>query len=594
MQTLRKVKKLLRHPVLFVQDAKKNRSDSLHGKNKGAGDFEKKKIANKVLIKKVSKKTQADQMIPNILNTKDESKDLKVLEKNVLNIKKPEENETVKKTPKNSTEKVKKVEPLLLANDLFVIDFSFDKSVTPDNKYIYLPWIKSHGDKLVSILNVDAKIVEMSIFKDLYKDGQRSKITKFIRDHPDLYRMILLGHLAAIKNKISGVIVTMDWTPSMRQLVYVCKELKIKTILIPHESVFADRNKYYLDIVSGARTPIADKILAWGDLQKDIFIERGYLSQNIEVVGSPKLDKYYNYEPVFDREIYFKLYGLDSSKKTLLFAAQPLDSQFDTSIARESQRQVIRDLFEIAELNNIQVIVRCPPSGDKLLNQELCQKIKSCPLFAKDELPFYSSSPEDSITYCDMVISINSTMLFEACLAKTAAVRTAYVAFDSIWDNLEIPAPKNKQELQKVVLGNVNSQITYSKKGMDWAATNFSNGKFDGGSIGRINSILEAFTCIDYDSYNSNCINSTNIGSLKSNKVISLHNKITELTKHVPEMLGFDSAVCARNLQDACYVDVFVKWGVSESQSKKIQDELSCSLGRPQMTGKTHETPHHR
>ncbi|MCR6501675.1 hypothetical protein MUO32_21785 [Shinella sp. CPCC 101442] len=50
----------------------------------------------------------------------------------------------------------------------------------------------------------------------------------------------------------------------------------LPTVLIPHESVFVNRSKYYWAPSSQASIPLSDVILGWGSLQKEIFAGRGY------------------------------------------------------------------------------------------------------------------------------------------------------------------------------------------------------------------------------------------------------------------------------------------------------------------------------
>ena len=62
--------------------------------------------------------------------------------------------------------------------------------------------------------------------------------------------------LVPLAKKVEGFIFTFDWAPVMRIIVQVCNDLDIKTILVPHESVFVDRSKYYWDPYANASVPI--------------------------------------------------------------------------------------------------------------------------------------------------------------------------------------------------------------------------------------------------------------------------------------------------------------------------------------------------
>jgi hypothetical protein len=106
------------------------------------------------------------------------------------------------------------------------------------------------------------------------------------------------NRLVQICTSIKGFIFTFDWTPAIRIIVDVCKELDIPTILIPRKSVFFDPDKYYYDIQwAQASIPAVYNICGLSEVQQKIFIGRGYLNEHFEIVGSPKLDRYKNYQP---------------------------------------------------------------------------------------------------------------------------------------------------------------------------------------------------------------------------------------------------------------------------------------------------------
>ena len=141
--------------------------------------------------------------------------------------------------------------------------------------FLYVPWIAEHGDALVRRIEDPAyEILPFDIMKDVDINENRRRILRFARSNPDLYRQMVVRRLVPIRTSVAGVIVTFDWAPVMRIIVSVCQELGIPTILIPHESVFVDRSKYYWDPSSHASIPLSDVILGWGSLQKEIFVER--------------------------------------------------------------------------------------------------------------------------------------------------------------------------------------------------------------------------------------------------------------------------------------------------------------------------------
>lgn len=357
--------------------------------------------------------------------------------------------------------------------------------------FLYVPWIAEHGDALMSRIEDPAyEILPFDIMKDVDNNENRRNILRFARSHPDLYRQMVVRRLVPIRSAIAGVIVTFDWAPVMRIIVSVCQELGIPTILIPHESVFVDRSKYYWDPSSHASIPLSDVILGWGRLQKDIFVERGYPAERFQIVGAPKFDTYHNYEPMLTRAQFATLFGLNPEKKIILFASQPLDSQLDTTRARESQRAAIADLLRYCETNNAQLIVRLPPSKDDILGLVLRNAILQSAYAAFDDATCYLVAPEEALFHCDIVTSVNSTMLFEGLLLGRCALSLKYVEFAQFWDRAGIPVVRSLEEAAPVLDRMLAGRWERDEDGMQWAADMFGIGAFDGQAAPRIRSFL--------------------------------------------------------------------------------------------------------
>ncbi|MGR5347215.1 hypothetical protein [Vibrio mediterranei] len=371
-------------------------------------------------------------------------------------------------------------------NDLS--DFDFDSA---DGLY-YVPWIRSHGDRVFQTINArtDLEIKAIPIFKDIESATQRHFISRMLRDDTDTYRRYLRKMLMPYAGVIQGLCVSMDWNLSMRVLVSVARELHIPVTLIPHEAVFACRDRYYKDIKFGADHPIADRILVWGQLQKNIFMERGYPEERIFVTGAPKFDTHHDYIPEFTRDMFCRLHGLNTNLPIFLFSAQPLDSQFNKAIAQQSQNDAISDLLDFCIEKNVQLIVRMPPSDEQILSGPLLSKLNSTPLAAIDQASLYMSSPEEAIYHSELVASVNSTMLFEAVLMDTEAVSTKYVEFDEIWHNAGIPSASNAEDLHALCEKVVANEFVVDASGMAWASENFSAGEFDGLASHRIADLL--------------------------------------------------------------------------------------------------------
>lgn len=454
--------------------------------------------------------------------------------------------------------------------------------------FLYVSWIIEHTNLLLEKLQSDEyELIEFDFSNDI--NLNRRDILHFARNNPVLYRKMVLKKLVQVRHLVDGFIFTFDWSPVMRIISSACEELGIKRVLIPHESVFVDRTKYYWDITSMASMPNADIVLAWGQLQKEIFIERGYPSKNIIVTGTPKLDKYKNYSPSISRDQFCGLYGLDPAKKTILFASQPLDSQLDKKLALTQQRLVINDLMEIINENNYQLIIRCPPSKDNILNLDLVRRIYSQNNVAVDDANCYLVGPEEALYHSDLVVSINSTMLFEGVLMGRPALSMKYIDFEQIWENVGIPVVKNIDQLRDQVSFIIN-EWRPSVEGMQWAADKLSVGEFDGQAGERIRNYL-----IDIAKNPEKLVLRQNaqsrlINNVKDDKVdvVGIHSPqslITSTQKYLLELLNANRRVQTEDGLDKpeiiASVDLFLQWGIT-SNAKKIKQAIAQRyLGRP-------------
>ncbi|MGR5448724.1 hypothetical protein ACP3V3_02825 [Vibrio sp. PNB22_3_1] len=359
--------------------------------------------------------------------------------------------------------------------------------------WYYVPWIKSHGDRLFGIINEysGAGIRPLPIFEGIQSAKQRHRISRIIKGHPDVYRRYLLKTLAPHAKRMCGVCVSLDWNLPMRLLAEVCKELCIPVVLVPHEAVFADRDRYYQDVRTGTDCPIADYVLVWGRMQKEIFVERGYPENRIAIVGAPKFDVHANYAAVFTRKMFLKLHGLTDQSPVLLFAAQPLDSQFDKKQAQLSQEQAVLDLVHLCHVKGLQLIIRMPPSDEQIFSASVQHLIDSSKGVSVDHASMYLTSPEEAISHVDVVLSVNSTMMFEALLMGKGAISTRYVEFDQIWADVGIPAVADIHLLADAIdVALLQGSVSTSEQ-MNWASEVFGVGEFDGKASVRIKAFLD-------------------------------------------------------------------------------------------------------
>lgn len=359
--------------------------------------------------------------------------------------------------------------------------------------FLFQSWIPEHTDKLIhSVRRSSTDFVDLDMFRDPSSKLERVEILRFSESHPDLFRRMALHKLSRYRNKAAGLVVTLDWIPAMRHIVYAASQLNLPTILVPHESVFAKESMYYTHPRLGIRVPACDLICAWGDLQERIFVERGYPSERIIKTGTPKFDYFDRARKSSDRSA-LALLGLAPSRPVITFAAQPLDSQYDKAKAREAQETALLCVINWAKHHKTaQVLVRMPPSRDEVFSQKIYKQINDLPNVVIDSSNLYLLTAEETIEASDVVISVNSTMLLEAALCGKVAIASKFLEFEQIWDNLKIPVARNSGELNSVLTkAFTDGSEIISLYNVEWAARAFSNGSFDGGAALRVGAVLK-------------------------------------------------------------------------------------------------------
>ncbi|MGQ3888982.1 hypothetical protein ACQUW5_08120 [Legionella sp. CNM-1927-20] len=360
--------------------------------------------------------------------------------------------------------------------------------------YLYLPWIEALTNKLMSHLDNSAthfRLLPLPIFTNTKTIQNRKKITFLARYAQPILDKILLNWLEPIASDIAGIVFTFDYGLLQRQMIRVCQRLNIQTILIPHESVFFNRDKYYLHPLTGINTPLCDYVLCWGQLQKDVFTSRGYPSDRIQIVGAPKLDHYYHYQPKFSHSEFCQRAKLNEDKPIVLFAAQSLDFQVNHQMAIQAQRTIITQLINYCQQKNYEFILRCPPTGYIIGDKQLFNQMHEANFLIDSPNPAYCFEPEEAIYHADVIISINSTMLFEALLMGKRSLSVKYFDFKEDWQRAGIKCVFSEQELITTLNNWLQDKQFEKPMPTQWAIQSFSLNGFDGQATTRINQHLE-------------------------------------------------------------------------------------------------------
>lgn len=298
-------------------------------------------------------------------------------------------------------------------------------NLSHEKKYCYVKWIAKTCDHLITLIDPDSRLIsQVSIFNKPDSPSTRHTVHQLAKHHPDEYRSSIRSILEAYSGP--GLILTQDWYFPFRMIVEEAKGLGIKTILVPHEGVFSDVDKYYTDREYGFNHPICDLSLIWGELQKRTFETRGHGGNTLKIVGSPKI-----YEAQSS--------GIKPTPAPhrILFALQNMDCQQDHTLAVGTQTELVREACKIALSLNITLTLRNPPNNVDMIPEDIHELAIQSPHVIIIE---NQSSPVKAINDNSVIISVNSTMLLEALILGRASFALAGEGLQQIWQKYGIPS----------------------------------------------------------------------------------------------------------------------------------------------------------
>jgi len=363
-----------------------------------------------------------------------------------------------------------------------------DDKASGVRKFLYLPWIEAHGDVLLrSIFDPDPELELIPLrFTPKGDKIARRALFHFASRFPKSYAKLFERRLLALPVSVHGLVLTHDWAAPMHIAAEVAKMHDIPVILIPHEGTFMDEKRYYRSPLTGVNCSIADRFLAWGHLQKDIMVSRGYPEENMTVISSPKLQAAARYTPKLSRDAYCKRLGLSCDKKIVMFSAQTLDNVANLKQARQRQADAVIDLHAFCRNHGHQLVVRLPPVQHETrlqtsLRANLGQEV---PLFVRPGQGGCEAEPHEATWHADCVASISSTMLLEKGLMNGPSLAFDYIEETSPFVlRGRLPSVRCAEELQTVLPSLMQSGTrTFPDDGWAQLEHDYSNGDFRGDS----------------------------------------------------------------------------------------------------------------
>jgi hypothetical protein len=216
--------------------------------------------------------------------------------------------------------------------------------------------------------------------------------------------------------------------------------------------------------VSNANIPSVLMILSWDHLSSKILLNRGfksifvwneltkdeilrtyphYRSEQIKVVGIPQYDLYAT-KPCIAYDNWCRKYGLDSTRRTILFSTMPQSRHEQQHIILE---MLLKTIIEGKRLPpDLQVLIKCHPFDDFKGYNELLNRFpvgihrNSLNTLQSQEdwspTSFEMEASRDALYFCALNINIFSTLTIEAAYFNKPIV---HIAFDPLPIKNRIP-----------------------------------------------------------------------------------------------------------------------------------------------------------
>ena len=207
--------------------------------------------------------------------------------------------------------------------------------------------------------------------------------------------------------------------------LYLAKKIKLKSY------VYIDHSTYILErFLFRKKYVFPDYILACDKYVKNELIFQGFNTKNIVILNNPYLLWLAKWTPSISKEKFFEKFGLDLTKKTLLYLPDPLSNKsdalnqfgYDEIIATKELNILFKKLK-----SNYNILLKPHP------NQNLIKfnSIKNKQFIVLDT----NSDINSFFYYSDYIIGFFSNSLIEALIFKKKVFR--YQPINTIYDPLK-------------------------------------------------------------------------------------------------------------------------------------------------------------
>lgn len=348
-----------------------------------------------------------------------------------------------------------------------------------NKKYIFITLNKNMYNRQKYIIDILNKELDIDIFflEDLFKNYwffyiEGPYINSFWPDSYSFYyiifKNIFLENILPLN--YSWLIITYDWSASMKRVVEIFREYNIPSFNILHEWFYLNIKDWYnmkkytpikliLKTNKNLNIPCSDYSYVWWNIHKNEFINRWY-KWKIESIWTFKFEKYKNLK-INKKELINKLkINIYNWEKIFLYVFQIIE---ESKI--KYQYEIINDLIEYCKKKKNILLIR-----NQLWYNLDISKININNNVYIDWINNYLITAEESILLSDSIFAINSTMLLEWIINDKKSFSFKYFDFDSdIFTEKTISIIKNKNEIEdKINNYKINNDNIKKKLILNW------------------------------------------------------------------------------------------------------------------------------
>ena len=233
-----------------------------------------------------------------------------------------------------------------------------------------------------------------------------------------------------IKNYNIDATICIDENGSSRFLVFASKIYNIPSIGLQHGRLakvglsYNYSEKDILGYKGNLSVQLADKTAVFGKYYRNFLMNVGnYAPEKIAVTGQPRMDLFFDNKKNYSRKELCKKLGINPNKKLIVFATERFQDSSDAGFALTA---IIKSL---KNNSNVELVVKVHPSEEEDYYRNLLDEQEYSAIVRKD-IDLYAL-----LFCCDLLISISSTVMFEALIANKPIIQLNLLERYNLFDD---------------------------------------------------------------------------------------------------------------------------------------------------------------